>query len=228
MVGSLTFAGFEPAWQRPRPPVLTPAAEELRWLAPPLGQELLWDTTAGDDPGRLAVVRELVAKALKGPLLPVQQQQVLAQLDSDPKLLYSLRLGPEQLPALVENTPVVAYEVLRALARSRSIGAYYEVLASMQMSLHSMEVVNRLSSAVELPPEFVHRYITNCIASCEGIQDKYVQNRLVRLVCVFLQSLIRNKAISIRDLLHEVQAFCINYSRIREAAGLFRLLKLLE
>ncbi|KIY96719.1 hypothetical protein MNEG_11245 [Monoraphidium neglectum] len=126
VVQRLTLEGFEPAWQRPRPAVLTPSFGELRWLQLPLGQELLWDSTMGEDPGGLQVVRDLVAKALKGPLLPVQQQQVLSELEADPKLVHSLGLSAEQLPALVENTPVIAYEVLLRMMPSRQIHRYLQ------------------------------------------------------------------------------------------------------
>ena len=47
------------------------------WLNPDSNHELVWDQCMCADTSRGAAVRDLVAKALKGPLAPAQQEVLL-------------------------------------------------------------------------------------------------------------------------------------------------------
>jgi hypothetical protein len=52
--------------------------------------------------------------------------------------------------------------------------------------------------------------------------------RQVRLCCVFLSSLVRQRAGAVVELLVELQAFCLEFSAVKEAAALFQLLRSVE
>ncbi|XP_039956676.1 CCR4-NOT transcription complex subunit 11 isoform X1 [Bactrocera tryoni] len=213
---------------------------EVLSLAPPLmdfEDELIWFENRGDSNEIVsydnsncidAYSKHLLTLAFCQPLTPHEQKTLLEDVMKHTNFIYQIGLTPSKLPQLVENNPLISIEILLRLMKTVEITEYFNVLVQMDITLHSMEVVNRLTTSVNLPTEFIHLYISNCISTCETVKDKYMQSRLVRLVCVFLQSLIRNKIINVKELLIEIEAFCVGFSRIKEAVGLYRLLKNLE
>jgi hypothetical protein len=145
------------------------------WSIPVEAPLVLWDPTMCEDAPKGSVLRELLNKACSGPLQPAQvevrprslspvclvtqflynvlvAQLFLAELNTDAKLVYHCGLTPRKLPLLVENNPMIAIECLQRLKASAQMSEYLSALVNMEMSLHSMEVVNRLTNSIEVPP----------------------------------------------------------------------------
>lgn len=215
-------------------PVIEFPKNEFYWAFPNELDELdlIWDDAMNseekiddNESSSTNEVIQLMNKAFTTALTIKQQQRLISKISSEPQIVHNIGLTPAKLPELVEKNPMTAIEILLTLMKSKEISEYISVLVNMEMSVHSMEVINRLTSAVDFPSDLITLYITNCFTTCEQHKDKAMQNRMVRLVCVFLQSLIRNKIINVEDILLEVQSFCIEFSRIREASALFRLIQ---
>ena len=233
---------------------LTSLQSELIWLGPqyhtsrlmtiqPIGESKDNDNDKQDDSVDDEIISIIKNQAFAIPLPPMDERKVLGafhgELKNDNKttslgpfkIMSDAGLSPQSLPKLVENNPLIATECLLLILTSKidsialSKNDYLSALAGMDMSIHSMEVVNRLATHsshgispkseshggkrkqlvqqkqrhVEhlLHPEYIHLYISTCISTCEGMgYDRHLQNKSVRLVCVFLQSLLKNNIIS--------------------------------
>ena len=173
----------------------------------------------------------LMMTAISSSLNPNQQQELIKEIKDESKLL-SVKACclPNKLPELIENNPRVGVEFVLKVLNSIQSDEYLASLVKTDITLHSIEVVKELSTT--LPIEFLQSYINHCISSCGNIKNNFKQNRSVRLVCVFLKNLIRNKIISAQDcsqdLFFQIQTFCIEFSKIKEAAEVFTLLKSFE
>ncbi|KAI0563021.1 CCR4-NOT transcription complex subunit 11 [Gracilaria domingensis] len=206
---------FAPTFVRIPPPFLPIEldSKELRWIDPEPLHEIIWDPEMGMKGERGAELREIISKAIKSPIPEAQRMKVRQMLNDDPKLVHLCGINPQKLPELVNNNASLATEILLKLMSSTQMPKYLDALVNMDMNLQSMDIVSRLSNTVQLPREFMHAYISNCMRSCGDIPDKPAQDRSVRFFCVFLKRLIKNKNIDLQDLLVEVQEFCMGYCR---------------
>jgi len=146
-------------------------------------------------------------------------------LEQEPKLVLKSGLSHKNLSDLVNKNPAIAIEMIVRIANSSKVQDYFGELVQMPLSLNSLEVVNKLAMIIELPLEFLHLFISNCMNSCKMIRDKYTQTRLVRLLCVFINSLLKNKLLGAQDLLVEIQHFSQEFTSMKEAQALYKSLR---
>ena len=80
---------------------------------------------------------------------------------------------------------------------------------------------------MEMPKEFLTFYLTGCIDQIEKLKDAPygIQTRMARILSTFLRSLIKSNTLNPTDMFIELQAFCIKFMGVQEAASLFKMLK---
>ncbi|KAG0211283.1 hypothetical protein BGX28_008228 [Mortierella sp. GBA30] len=205
----------------------------------------------------------IMEQAVIQPLSFDQEQFMLSQFTEDAAKVHIPLPPQEALPGIVDNNPMIAFNLLLYLiqlssdlegddviggnqklngrkersekASSKSsttcspepsiVDGYLDTMTrAKRLTLHSLEVVNRLTGATTLSPRFLHAYIENAVRCCEMVEDKVGQARVVRMLCVFVQSLLRNEAITIPGYYHALQSFCVQFSRVKEVANLFQSL----
>jgi len=98
--------------------------------------------------------------------------------------------------------------------------------------LKSLETINRLTCRVTLPDEFLHLYISNLIVTVERQrgEGKFAETRrTVRLVCIFIRSLISTNCLGVKagnsNIISEIQKFCVDFRDEAESVRLFRFIK---
>lgn len=191
--------------------------------------DLLWDASfelARATPS--AQARELMRLAQGKTLGPAEQKVLCDCLAADGLFVLQGTVPPADLANLVTLNLEVAYHLVLSLVGRPQAAPFLAQLLSMEVTLQAIELVNKLARVVALPDEFLSLFIAHCIASCYRKEDTQNRHRLVRVVCVFLQALIRNEVVAVRGVFHEIEAFCIEFAKMREAAGLFRLLRSLD
>ncbi|KAF9135125.1 hypothetical protein BG015_003324 [Linnemannia schmuckeri] len=175
--------------------------------------------------------------------IPLPSQEALPGIvDNNPTIAFNLLLYLIQLSSDLEGGDSVEASQKSNGTKSNStkgsaknstvaspepsmVDGYLDTMTrAKRLTLHSLEVVNRLTGATTLSPRFLHGYIENAIRCCEQVEDKVGQARVVRMLCVFLQSLLRSGAITIPGYYHALQSFCVQFSRVKEVANLFQAL----
>jgi hypothetical protein len=211
----VTLAIYEPEFLRPVPVFAPISEEECCWLVPSLGGEPGLD----EESVEVEKAGELLRRAIEG------------QTDKETALISVLRranhIAPKvltslTLPDLVQRNKTLAINLLRTLV---DLPCFPSLLASLYtgtITSEAIEVLSELMISVPLPCEFVSTFISAHIAHVKDIRTEPKLKLFVKKLALFIERLVRDRLIP-TEMREEVLEFANDYSRVKEASALYRL-----
>ncbi|CAD8209403.1 unnamed protein product [Paramecium pentaurelia] len=198
---------------RPIPQILTPQWEEI---SPQIVHQPIWDYNINP-----FLFRFFLAQAQSTKLTPQDQQMILTLYKSEYKI------DIIQFNNLVEHNPQLVSDIITKLHQSGiNVHEYLDYLIQIKVTIQTLELVNQLTKNITLPDQFLNMFITRCIVTCEEVKQNQQQlTRQVRLVSVFIKTLIKQKTFNPKKIYVELQGFCLEFSSIQEATQLFKAIK---
>ena len=130
------------------PPLHECTMDEFAWLSPlaDINEQksfFSWDSSICTSDAINSRMHSLICKAYQRAINPSEQQQILDILHDHPDLITRLHFPPSKFPFLVEHNPTFSISFFQLLP-SNHLNDYFQSLLNMHLSLHSIEVVNRL------------------------------------------------------------------------------------
>ncbi|CAD8185267.1 unnamed protein product [Paramecium octaurelia] len=198
---------------RPIPQILTPQWEDF---SPQFIHQPIWDYNINP-----FLFRFYLAQAQSTKLSPQDHQMILTLFKPEYKIDIT------QFNNLVEHNPQLASDIITKLHQSGvNVHEYLDFLIKIKVTIQTLELVNQLTKNITLPDEFLKLFIIRCIETCEEVKQNQQQlARQVRLVSVFIKTLIKQKTFNPKKIYVQLQGFCLEFSSIQEATQLFKAIK---
>ena len=193
-------------------------SDDAMFLIPGMLPEPYWDFNMATDQFNYAQMKKYLNRACKTALKPQESEYLRKSLAADKEMVYHIDMSPAKLPDLVTHNPTIAKEILVIMTNTHEISKYYDVLSQMRLSISLLEVFDCLQHHVDFPKEFILLFVKNCMEQCSSQGSKSLQkNRHVRIVVVFLQSILKQRVVDFEDISPSIKQFCVEHIKSKEA-----------
>ena len=191
----LGFNYFEPNYLTYYPNANYPFLEdEPMWIMPTINYDFIWDFTMTPEQDNLANILN------KKDMTQEQINYALELIDKNQNILKEINFTPECLMQLIENNPTFACDILLKISKHGNYLQEYIILyyiysflmpfLEKDLTTKSIMVLNKIIYLVEIPHEFIKKYLYHGLTFLLNDQNKEEQNTFASEIAIFISNLI--------------------------------------